>query len=267
MTIRMSYATGVVCAAALSLIAPISAQASQIFTVAISTGDFYEIDADSGASTFIGNTGVSSLGAMTYNRHTNTIYAIGRSGGVSRLYTIDQETGLGTQVGELGDIRSSAAMAYDSSTRTLYAFDSSASKRSLYSIDMNTAETTLIAANSSIGTFAGMTYDSANDVLWGVGNGNNELFTLDRNTADISIVDQINRDSTFGLAYDDEEDELYGIAGLDQRLVTINRNNGRASYVGSTGIGTTLSSLVFVPTPGGLVVCSLAGVMASRRRR
>jgi hypothetical protein len=186
--------------------------------------------------------GVPSTAGILYGVDDNAQ----QSGGSSKLYIINQATGLASEVGALGQQALAGGLAHDTSHETLFVSDlfvvtGPTFTNNLASIDLVTGAATLIGVHTGAAgnAVSGLAYDSADDILYGAGNSI-QLVRVDRATGAMTLVGAFGA-RIDGLAYDRGSGTLYGVNATN--LYTINQNTGAATLVGPHGIATTALSI------------------------
>ncbi|WP_435005436.1 PEP-CTERM sorting domain-containing protein [Tundrisphaera lichenicola] len=146
----------------------------------------------------------------------------------------------------------------------------------LYSFNLSTGTSTLIGR--TIPTLAGLAF--VDNVLYGLGKLDNTIYTIDTTTALATIVgnlfaDPNDPDAALGSPIESLTSGPNGqlFATLDDRLFKIDVATGRASAVGSSGIGfSSISGITYVstvPEPSSilLVGIGMAAIFGCRRSR
>jgi len=131
------------------------------------------------------------------------------SGGNSKIYDIDINTGATTLIGATGV--SITGLAYDVTTSTLYASTYANSASSLYSIDEYTGASTLIGPmGSASGLIIGIACNNNGD-LFGI-SLNDTLFSINKTTGTATPVGPLGIDIAYAqdIAYDRDNNILYG---------------------------------------------------------
>jgi len=109
----------------------------------------------------------------------------------------------------------------------------------LIKIDPVTFATTDVGPTGVGGDYGGMAYDRNSDTIyWIPGRGNNNLYTLDRNTGAATLVGSHGITDLFGLAYDSTNNVLYGSQfSSGSNFYAINTSTGAANLIGDMGGG------------------------------
>lgn len=97
-------------------------------------------------------------------------------------------------------------------------------------------------------------------VLYGVGIGNDTLFSIETQTGISTAVGRLGGGyySIEGLAYDSTTDRLLGVSDSNGGLYAINRSSGAASMVGQTGVSVLFAGLDYDPNSRKLYMTSTA---------
>jgi len=153
---------------------------------------------------------------------------LGATWNTSRLVSFDPETGVVTEVhAQLNPYESFRGLAYDANHDVLYAL--SQVENNLYRIDPMTVEIAHIGnlhidRAVSWGEDAGaLAYDPVGDILYTVVDHWSsdhqaywsELCTIDVDSAELTIVGEIQGAHVSSLAYNEDDGELYGLALLE----------------------------------------------------
>jgi hypothetical protein len=248
-----------VLAAALSVAAAGASSAAALYGTNAG-GQFITIDPATGATTLIGNTGVTALGAA-YNPNTNTLYI--RDFG--NLYTVDQTTGARTLVGPSGNFIT--GLTFNASYSTLYSVNQGSGE--LYAVNPMTGAATFVG-NTGISTPLDLSTDTSGTVY--VGSIAGDLFTINTATGAAVKVGSIGASLGLTSIAFDATNVLYG--------VTL---NGELLYRDLLGTPTLVGALlpgyrdvrglafaaVAVPEPASLALfgAGLLGLAAIRRGR
>ena len=214
------------------------------------SGDIFEIDRTTAASTLIGSSGFSNFNGLTRGPGTQ-IFGFNQSP-VNQLLSVDPIAATATVIAPLMPSPGFAPegdLAYDLTTDLIYmAF--AGSQPNLFQVDPVTAATVdlgnilfngqPLAGNPN---FDGMTFrnDELHVVIpFGAADAtlNDALLTLDIATLELSIVGALGVDltgSVSGLAYDSDQDVFVVATGSE--LYEIDAVTGLATFIGDTGIG------------------------------
>lgn len=247
--------TGMACAL---FSAALAAQAAPTLWVSTGGAGLATVDVSTGATSFIGNTGVV-LTDIAFSP-TGELYGIS----FSDLYRVNSSTGATTLVGNLGSVGGTANALVFGANGTLYMAGSS-----LYTVDTQTGAATAVGA---IGHQSGGDLAFIGGDLYMASTGN-QLVELDLATGLGTVIGNLGVGSMYGLATPDNAN-LYGVA--DQSVYLVDTATGAAVF--QSTFAPTLSGGAFglaflseagnVPEPGTLALAGLAllGVGASRRR-
>jgi hypothetical protein len=126
--------------------------------------DLVIVDQTSGQLTFIGPTGLNTIGGLAFDPNTDTLYGVTSTGPGGDLVTLDRETGAATLVGPTGFERL-VALEFDASG-TLYAGigGGARSAGSLITIDPTTGAGTLVGP-TGFPVLNGLTFDPSGACL------------------------------------------------------------------------------------------------------
>jgi len=100
-------------------------------------GELYTIDLDTGAFTLISTNSGDTVADITFQPGTGQMFGLGRNNEI--LYTIDENTGATTAVGDAGPTRAGLAFDHAGALFALSLFPSS-----LYTVDPGDATTTIV---------------------------------------------------------------------------------------------------------------------------
>jgi len=253
--------TGAACAL---FSAAIAAHAAPTLWVSTGGAGLATVDVATGATTFIGNTGIA-LTDIAFSP-TGDLYGIS----FSSLYRVNSSTGATTLVGGLGAVSGTANALVFGADGTLYMAGSS-----LYAVNTLSGATNLIG---SIGFQSGGDLAFIGGDLYMASSGN-QLIQVDVASGDGTFVGNLGVASMFGLATPNNLN-LYGVAG--QSVYLVNTTTGAATF--QSTFAPTLSGGAFglafftesgggggggtVPEPGtlALVAVALRGAVAGSRR-
>lgn len=188
----------------------------------------FTIDPATGATQFVGETGLTNIweGDLDFHPSTGVLYGVQEfTEGTSSLFTVDTTTGAATVIGPVfaGDL---SAMAFDASG-TLYVLEIHFDW--LLTVDPSNARVLrkIPLSTTDLYSAAGMDFDPDTGVLY-VADG--------------------------------------GLYGTDT-LHTLDVATGELTQVGPTGLPGGLAGLEFVPEPGSVVLMVLGTFLALRCRR
>jgi hypothetical protein len=152
----------------------------------------YRLDAKSGAATLIGSTALTSPPAMVFDG-LDVLYAIDAAG---RLYTVNPSTAASTLVGLTGI--SIKGLAVDPTDGWLWGSDAGGG---IYKIDNLTAAATLVG-NTGLPASPDLCFDPSGALfgLSGGGLGTNNLISIDKSTAEGSVIGPIGFNAVSGMA-------------------------------------------------------------------
>ena len=118
---------------------------------------------------------------------------------------------------------------------TLYTVDTNTDR--LESIDTDTLAFTDIGPLGVPVVFEGLAYDPNTDTLYLIdGRGNEELYEVNRNTGQATLIGPHGITDLFGLAFDSKNNVLYATVFSTGELYSLNVNNGQAAFIANTGI-------------------------------
>jgi len=246
----------------LSLIAGLAAGANVFYGVAGQSpalSSLYTIDSATGATTLVGSTGFTGVGAIAVSAG-GVLYGIAgnRSGtGVNhQLITINTSTGAGTLVGLTGVTGNFTDIAFRSDG-VLFAMTRPAGVATLYTINTSTGVATLINAGTSLTSGGGLAFNPT-DTLYLASGSNlqtvNPSNGAQTNAATLAFVSGTN---TLPAMKFDPSGVLYALAwALDSsppsQLVTVNTATGAMVSLGSNGVrleGLAITSGTTGPPP------------------
>lgn len=242
---------------------PISPVGAVLVAVDADTMGLYSLDPETGAATLVGNTGADVVAGLAYDPIPDLLYATTTRSG--NLYSIDYTTGAAALIGELG-FGLMHGLAYDSSTETLLGTYGESAGDGLYSIDVSTGATTLIGHvgffhEDHLNTVCGLAVHPETHVLYGVASGPardwSALVEIDKKTGVGTLIGE-DAPHLSGLAFDMQTHILYGIDNWTGDLYSIDIGTGRATLVGSTGLGNPLGLADVAAIPEPATVCLLA---------
>jgi DNA-binding beta-propeller fold protein YncE len=148
------------------------------------------------------------------------------------LLTIDTDTLAVGTVGQLGVDFYWSGLAYDPGSDVLYGVDGRAGQFDLYSIDRVTGAATSIG-NHGVGELFGLAFDTGTNTLYASQlHGSENLYTIDVQTAQASLVGPLTGSPGIGgLAYDSTRDMLIGWHDFTGDIYSINRATGEATLL------------------------------------
>ena len=239
------------------------------------TGEIFEVDRNTAASTLIGSTGFSQFHGLTRGPGSR-IFGVHQAPAL-RLLDVDPVTATATVIGALNPAPSNSVegdLAYNLTTDILYA-SFSGPDPNLFEIDPATGATTdlgdlltggtpLSGGGIDIDAIAfrnGELYAVISSGLTGVDAPlNNSLLRIDLATREVTSVGPLGVTlalGTSGLAYDSENDVFVLVNGnvADSTLYEVDVQTGAATVIGSTGVS-VMSGLLFQqsPAPNGVSV-------------
>jgi uncharacterized protein YjiK len=159
--------------------------------------------------------------------HAGLLYAVQESS--DKLFSIDTDTFITTEIGALGVSFNFGGMAYDPNSDTLYMIDGQTSN-SLYTVNRTSGQATLIGA-SGVNNLFGLAFDSTNNVLYGSQlDSPRGLFSLDTMSGSATSITAMSA-GIGGLAYDSNRDSLIGILDGSGNLYDIDRSTGIQTFL------------------------------------
>jgi len=243
--------------------------AFRLLGVEFLTGDIFDVDRMTAASTLLGSTGLPLVHGMTRGPGSE-IFVISQIGAMLTLHSVDPVTFVSTLIGPLipaptefieGDL------AYDLTTDIIYASFATVSTPNLYQIDPATAATTNLGplltggtALTGVADVNGLTFRNGElhafipgGLTGADASLNDALLRIDLTTREVTSVGPIGIDlsqGVSGLAYDSSADVflLSNTAGASSDLFELNASTGAATLLGTTGVG-LLSGLLFQASP------------------
>jgi hypothetical protein len=193
-----------------------------------SNSRFHSIDKATGATTFIGYTGLSDMRALAVSPSGDVFVAGGQDPNL--VYKINTETGAATALPHNynGMCSIFGALAFNSAGE-LYGWTYCGW---FYRIDPVTGQFTQIATPGY--GMEGLAFDPTTGVLYGA--SYNQLFTINTSNGNVSYVGNVN---TYGITdiMFDEAGQLFAINGYNTyELLAVDKNNPNSTTViGSTG--------------------------------
>ena len=244
-----------------------TSRAGQILWIDDAFGNIGTVDVSTGASTVIGNSGVS-LTDIAFAPNGD-LYGVT----FTSLYKINTHTGLATLVGNLGDVVNAGANALVFAPNgTLYA--ASALSPDLFTVNPATGAATAVPGTLSVGSAGDLAFNGGKLFLTA---RTNDLIRVDNLPGPVSgsIVGPLGFTDVLALATGDDG-VLYGVEGT--QILQVNTTTGHATllinYFGNALAGangaTVLPAALSVPEPGSLVmgcISVLVGLGVARYRR
>jgi hypothetical protein len=235
-----------------------TARAGQVLWIDDAFGNIGTVDVSTGASTVIGNSGVS-LTDIAFDPNGN-LYGVT----FTSLYKINTSTGLATLVGNLGDIVNGGANALVfAPDGTLYA--ASSLSENLFTVNPATGAATAVAGSLRVGSAGDLAFNGGNLFMT---SRSNTLIRIDNLAGPVSgtIVGPLGFPDVLALATG-SDGVLYGAEGT--QLLQINTTTGAATklinYFGNALAGaegaTIFPEVASVPEPTSLVLGSI-GILA-----
>lgn len=234
---------------------------------AIREGDntLVSYDPNTLVQTVIGPMGApGDFGDLAWNETNQTMYYIDGRGGNNALYTVDLNTGAATLVGKHGQPEM-FALEWDPSTNRMFAGQST-QNQGFWEINPNTGAATFISKeNISLDSLA---YDSKRDMLVGAFAGPGDLYKMDRNNGNASLIYDGPFFNNGGLTYDRDRD-IFWFGDWSGIIYQFDPNNGYqvSQVLGGQGAIDGLVYVPRVPAPGAGALLAGAGLIVARRRR
>jgi len=261
--------------AALALIGGGVAQAVPIVGIDVNTGDLYDINPLTGASTLRTTTGLPTgkiYGACT-SPVMNQIYATEGSSPTT-LYTVDVNSGAATAIGTASGASSRIdGLACDVANNILYGSDDA----NLYIVNPTTVVNTLVGA-FGVSSMFGLTYVPGQG-LYGADSVTNLLYQINTSTAAITAIGGpliTGGGQIVDIAYDPTSGRLIGTAnGLPWPgfgVYDINMGTGVATLLNQQvphmlGAAEINTPQVNIPEPATVSLLGLGALALARRRR
>ncbi|RJP38606.1 MAG: hypothetical protein C4547_04310 [Phycisphaerales bacterium] len=174
---------------------------------------------------------VFQFGGLEWDSSTDTLYAVdGR--GTRSLHKIDPNTGQSGTVGAHG-VTDLFGLGYDSQNDVLFAC-AFVPNQPLYTVNRSTGAVT--PRGTIVPRLGNLAYNSRDDELLGVSDGAGDLYRIDRNTGEATLVFNGEFTDNSGLAYDPEQHVLWQI-DWQGRLFKYDIANGYARTTVKTGLG------------------------------
>ncbi len=164
-----------------------------LFGTDINSKNLLTFNLETGAASVVGPTNADQIAGLAFAPDGTLFGAEPRTG---QLLTLDPETGLATPVGQTGFERISG-LAF-STDGTLYGSTEGGffgSLSELIRINPTTAEATLIGS-MGIDLVTGLTFDK-DGRLFGISRGTDDIFTIDLETASISVIGNLGLEERF----------------------------------------------------------------------
>ncbi|NCI48283.1 HYR domain-containing protein, partial [Sediminibacterium roseum] len=195
------------------------------------------IDKSTGATTFIGNTGVNDLRAIAVNA-SGDIYVAGTDDG-NKVYKIDPATGVATSLpyNYNGMCSVFGGMAFNANGE-LYGWTYCGY---LYRINTTTGQFTLVVTPNNYG-FEGIAFEPSTGTLYAT--TGNQLFTVNTSNGNTNYIGHYSFSGVSDIMFDDAG-QLYAATGnQNNQLYTVNKSNpGSATLVGNFNTGAPVSGI------------------------
>ena len=205
-------------------------------------GEIFTIDTDSLAITDLGASGVvSNFGGMAWDPNSSTMYLLGGRNNPN-LYTVDPASGVATLVGSHG-LTDLLGLGYDCLNDVLYGGQFSGGT-GLYTLNVTTAAATKLA-DLTFG-LEGLAYDSLTDDLIGFLAGQGDLYSIDRTSFVISLLQDGAATNDGGLAFDQDKNLIWQ-ADINNRLWSYDPTNSytQTLRIANTGVA-SLAGLTYM---------------------
>ena len=263
--------------AALALIGGGVAQAVPIVGVEVTTGDLYDINPLTGATTLRTTTGLPAGSPKIYGACTspimNQIYAT-EAASPTTLYTVDVNTGATTAIGNAsGATTRIDGLACDVANNILYGSNDA----NLYIVNPTTVVNTLVGA-FGVSSMFGLTYVPGQG-LYGADSATNLLYQINTSTAAITAIGgplMTGGGQIVDIAYDPTSGRLLGTAnglpGGGFGVYDINMGTGVATLLNQQvpnmlGAAEVTTPQVNIPEPATVSLLGLGALALARRRR
>ena len=237
-------------------------------------GNLYSVDASNASLGYIGNTGLSGLGALEFAPN-GILY--GFTAGTGNLYKIDPNNASTTLVGLLSpDFYFEGGLAF-SPTGAAYGVNQGDNGAPyLFSIDLNTRSATNIGQMGTGHDINGIAWRS-DGMLVGIDDNTNSLVTIDPNTAALAHLADLGftAGSIGGMTFSDIPDFGYFATGTTgtNGLYSFDMFNGGNAFIGNfaaldpNGVSGLAASPVPEPATLGLMGLGLVGLALRRRKK
>ncbi|HNQ23704.1 MAG TPA: hypothetical protein PKK06_11475, partial [Phycisphaerae bacterium] len=235
-------------------------------------GTIYDIDPTTGLASNPRATGLSGLAGIDFSAQGTLFAMTVLEGNASNsLYTLNVATGAAEYVGATGFAGMlEGDLASDPAGSDLYGVLSFAGGTGfrLIRLDRQTGQGEYIGRVPGSRDISGLAFDAAG-TLFGLDTQNDELLTLDKDSADVlgSVV-LSHAFADHGAMRFGPDDVLYAVdggTGLMGVLYSIDTSSGWVMQVGATGVPGGFSALT-VPEPCTLLLLLLGGVLLHRCR-
>ncbi|MEE9130548.1 MAG: hypothetical protein V3T84_11065 [Phycisphaerales bacterium] len=184
--------------------------AQTMYSVRETDDTLVKIDISDPAAPIISDVGPLGVrfqfGGMTFGPGSELFMADGLH--PPSLYTVNTKTGEATLVGPTG-LDDLDAIAWDTSTRTMYGTQF-VQGQALVTIDPATGEAMIVNPMMDVG-IGGLTYNADTDQLVGSHNGPGDLYEIDRETGDLTLLFDGPFVNDSGLTYDPVNNFYWGI--------------------------------------------------------
>lgn len=177
----------------LAISASVPVARAQMVAIEEDTGDLYLVSATDASLSLIGDTGLKNLGALEFNPHDGTLYAL-TVGESPSLYEFQISSGFDDVTvvsrGELGIpfvFEGGLAFAPDG---TAYGLNAGATIPLLFSIDLGTGDGTIVTALDGRYDIAGLGWRS-DGLLIGLDSTDQVLLAIDPNTGATSEIEDM----------------------------------------------------------------------------
>ena len=242
-----------------------------------SFGDFYSVNTQTGAASFIGDAAPGLNATMSgLDADHGIVYMMSGGSPTTSLFTVDVSTAAATYVTQWYAVGFFGGLAFDSQNGLLYAAQEShtAGENELWSINPNTGQSTFIGYLTGSASWcdyiSGLAYDPGTDTLYAsTSNPGSRLLTVDKSTAATTVVGSIGYGYVTGLTFAPDTGVLYGASEPygTSGLISINPDTGAGTLIGPTGVG--IFGLAYTPEPATMALLGLGGlgVILRRKRR
>ena len=247
-----------------STLGPRQEAAPEIAFIGVSGQHVLALHTLDGAAALVGTSEeLLDVGALTYDRATNTIYGVTDHTRIPKLVTIDPQTGAATLIGPITQPRSQLfrveGLAFNASDGVLYAAGgkSAFASNRLLSVDPKTGAAKELARirgtlQNEIDAMA-----FASGVLYATDSvaGSTRLYRIDLATGEATAQGEAFTQTVTDLDFHPDAYRLFGTVASQRVLVALTLGGGEPSEIGPTHgeadfEGAPMTALAFTGTPG-----------------